>query len=139
MNPKSAPDVVNLMLRIALGLTMMMMGISAYRDLAPFMANVTEGLEWASSIGTVWGYFLPAFLLFGGGMLLIGRYSYVTAWVGGIALASVPAGILLKTIIGGLPLPDMLAASYPSIVWLFAFAYAISTGPQEPEAEEENA
>lgn len=136
MNPKSAPEVVNLMLRIALGITMMMMGISAYRDLAPFLANVTDGLEWASSAGTVWGFFLPALFLFGGGMLVIGRYSFVTAWVGGIALASIPAGILLKTIIGGLPLPDMLSASYPAIVWLLAFAYAIITGPQEPVVEE---
>jgi hypothetical protein len=139
MNPKSAAQVSNAILRAALGVTMVMIGVSAYRDLAPFIANVTDGLGMASNVGYVWAFILPALLIFGGGMLAIGRYSYVAAWSGGLALASVPIGVVLKTIMTGLPLPDMLTVSYPSIVWLVAFTFACAMGPEEeaPATEEE--
>lgn len=137
MNWKSTSEVSSLVLRVPLGLTMVMIGISAYRDLAPFISNVTDGLGWASSVGTVWGYFLPALLIFGGAMLAIGRYSYVGALTGGMALGSIPVGLILKNIITGIPLPDMMAASYPSIVWMVAFYLAINRMPDmEPVVTE---
>lgn len=126
MNWKSTSDVSSLVLRIPLGICMVMIGTSAYRDLAPFLASVTDGLGWASAFGTVWGFILPALLIFGGGMLAIGRYSYVAALTGGLALGSIPVGLILKNIITGIPLPDMMAASYPAIVWLVAFYLAVN-------------
>jgi hypothetical protein len=129
MNWKSTSDVSSLVIRISLGLSMVMIGTSAYRDLAPFLASVTDGLGWASSFGTVWGYLLPALLIFGGGMLAVGRYSYVAALTGGVALGSIPVGLILKNIITGIPLPDMMAASYPAIVWLVAFYLAVNRMP----------
>ncbi len=84
-------------------------------------------------------FLLPALLIFGGGLLAIGRYSYVAALTGGIALGSVPVGLILKTIITGLPLPDMMSASYPTIVWMVALYLALNPFPDTtpPEAEEE--
>jgi len=138
MNLKSAPFISNAVLRIALGVTMVMIGISAYRDLAPFLANVTDGLMgWTSRIAYLWGFILPALLIFGGGLLAIGRYQFLAAWTGGLAIGSVPIGIVLKTIMTGLPLPDAMAAIYPSIVWIIAFVLAFTTLPEEPPAMEE--
>lgn len=118
------------MLRVPLGLVMVMIGVSAYRDFAPFVANVTDGLGWASSVGHVWAYLLPALLIFGGGMLVVGRYSYVAALTGGLALGTVPVGLILKNIISGVPLPDMMMASYPTIVWMIAFYLALNPLPE---------
>jgi hypothetical protein len=115
---------------------MVMIGASAYRDFAPFVANVTDGLGWASSFGYVWAFILPALLIFGGGMLAIGRYSYVAALTGGIAFGSVPLGLILKNIVTGVPLPDMMAASYPTIVWMMAFYLALNTWPETDQPQE---
>ncbi len=57
MNWKSVSVTSNLVLRVPLGVAMVMIGISAYRDFAPFVANVTDGLGWASSVGHVWAFF----------------------------------------------------------------------------------
>jgi len=130
MNWKSTSQTSNLVLRITMGLTMVLIGISAYRDFAPFVANVTDGLSILSAFGTVWAYLLPALLIFGGGMLTIGRYSYIAALSGGLALGSVPVGLMLKNIMSGAPLPDMMAAAYPTIVWLIAFYLALNPLPE---------
>lgn len=130
MNWKSVSATSNLVLRVPLGICMILIGISAYRDFAPFIANVTDGLGWLSSFGVVWAYILPALFVFGGGLLAVGRYSYVAALTGGVALASVPFGLILKNIMSGAPLPEMLSASYPTIVWMVAFYLALNPLPE---------
>ena len=129
MNWKSASQTSSLVLRVSLGLTMVFIGISAYRDFAPFAANVTDGLGFFSAFGTLWSYFLPAFLIFGGGFLAIGRYQYIAALTGGVGLGTVPVGLMLKNIMSGTPLPDMMTAAYPTIVWMIAFYLAINAFP----------
>lgn len=137
MNWKSTPQTSHLILRVPIGLSLVFIGISAYRDFAPFVANVTDSLGPVSSFGYVWAFLLPALMIFGGGLLCVGRYSFVAVLTGGTALASIPIGLILKNIIGGLPLPDMMSAAYPSIVWLMAFYLAVNTWP-EMEAPEES-
>lgn len=138
MNWKSVSITSNLVLRLPLGLAMVMIGASAYRDFAPFVANVTDGLGWAYSLGYVWAFILPALMIFGGGLLAVRRYSYVAALTGGVALGSVPVGLVLKNIITGVPLPDMMSASYPTIVWMIAFYLALNPWPDDtpPSATE---
>lgn len=139
MNWKSVSATSNLALRVPLGLSMILIGISAYRDFAPFTANVTDGLGWLSSFGYVWAFILPALFIFGGGLLAVGRYSYVAALTGGVALASVPVGLILKNIMSGAPLPEMLSASYPTIVWMVAFYLALNPLPEQDVAVAESA
>ncbi len=126
---KSVPFVSCMLLRIAVGACLVLIGIAQYRDFAPFVANVTDGLGMLSFVGYAWAFLLPALLVFGGGMLAIGRYSYLAAWTGGIALGSIPVGLILKTVMTGLPLPDMLKEAYPSVVWLIAFYLAVNMQP----------
>lgn len=136
-NWKSSAFVSNLILRVSLGLTMILIGIAQYRDFAPFVANVTDGLGFLSAFGTVWSYLLPALLVFGGGMLAVGRYTLVTAWVGGVAIGSIPLGLILKTVMTGLPLPDMLNAIYPMLIWFIAFYLAVNQFPDQVPMEVE--
>ena len=116
---------------------MVLIGIAEYRDFAPFVANVTDGLGALSLLGTMWAYVLPALFIFGGAMLMVGRYPHVTAWIGGMAFASIPAGMLFKTLMTGIPLPDMLAAAFPSLVWMLAFTFAICAQPENTQSQEQ--
>lgn len=130
---KSVPLVSCMLLRIAVGACLVLIGIAEYRDFAPFVANVTDGLGPVAFVGQLWAFLLPALLIFSGGMLAVGRYSYLAAWTGGIALGSIPVGLILKTVMTGLPLPAMLAEAYPSIVWLIAFYLAVNVQPDFEE------
>lgn len=130
---KSVPFVSCMLLRIAVGACLVLIGIAEYRDFAPFVANVTDGLGPLSVVGTMWAFVLPALLVFSGGMLAIGRYSFIAAWTGGIALGSIPVGLILKTVMTGLPLPEMLKEAYPSMVWLLAFYVAVNMLPDFEE------
>ncbi len=134
MHWTSSSAVSSLVLRVSVGLSMIFIGITEYRDFSPFVANMTDGLGVASMLGTVWAYVFPALLVFGGGLLAIGRYPLVAAWTGGVALASVPAGMLLKTVMTGLPLPDMLATATPALVWLVVFYFALNPFPEAVES-----
>jgi hypothetical protein len=138
VNWRSTSETSSLILRVPVGITMVLIGISAYRDFAPFVANVTDGLGFLSPFGTVWAFLLPALLIFGGGFLTIGRYGYIAALTGGTALATIPIGLLLKNTITGVSLPDMLAASYPSMVWIVAFYLALNRMPDWESAAGES-
>ncbi len=131
MNYKSVPAVSNIILRVAVGLPMLFIGMAEYRDFAPFVANVTDGLGALEVFGTIWAHFLPALFIFGGGMLMVGRYQYIAAWVGGIALGCIPAGLMLKSLMTGIPLPDMIAACFPPFIWLLVFYFAVNAQPDE--------
>ncbi len=89
-----------------------------------------------SGFGTVCSYFLPALLIFGGAFLAIGRYSFLAAWFGGIALGSIPVALVLKTVMTGMPLPDMLIAAYPSVVWMIAFYLSLNPFPEQDAPEQ---
>lgn len=134
-NWKSTSFVSNLILRVSVGISMILIGIAEYRDFAPFVANVTDGLGFLSAFGTVWAYIMPALLVFGGGMLAIGRYSLITAWAGGVAIGLIPIGLLLKTIMTGSPLPDILTAVYPMLIWFIAFYLAVNPFPDDAPME----
>ncbi len=120
-----APWVINFFLRLSVGLSMVCAGISAYRDFEPFKINVTDGLAALSFFGSMWAYVMPLLLISAGGLLVYGRFPLVTAWLGGIALGCIPFGFMLKTIMSALPLPDMLMAAYPFLVWFLAFYFAM--------------
>lgn len=131
MHWTSASAASNLILRVSVGVTMVLIGISEYRDFAPFVFSVTDGLGWMSGVGTVFAYIMPALLIFGGGMLAVGRYAFVAAWAGGIALGIIPVALVLKTVMTGSPLPNMLTAAYPPVVWIIAFYLALNAFPEQ--------
>lgn len=135
INWRSISETSSVVIRVPVGITMVLIGISAYRDFAPFVANVTDGLGFISIFATVWAFILPALLVFGGGLLTIGRYGFIAALTGGTALASVPIGLLLKNTITGVSLPDMMTASYPSMVWIIAFYLALNRMPEMESSE----
>lgn len=135
MDWKSAPAIISSILRISVGGSVLLMGISGYRDFAPFVANVTDGLGWMTVVGTVWAYLLPAFMIFGGGLLAVGRYPSIAAWTGGIALGSVPLGLMLKTLMTGSPMPTIIDAATPALLWIIVFTMALGRMPDQLNQE----
>lgn len=131
MHWKSAPAVLSLVLRVSVGGSLLLMGISEYRDFAPFVANVTDGLGWLATAGTIWAYLLPALIIFGGGLLAVGRYPFIVAWTGGVALGSIPLGLMLKTLMTGSPLPTIIDAATPALLWIIVFMMAMGRMPDQ--------
>ncbi len=135
---KSPTWILNFSLRASLGVTLVIFGISFYRDFAPFHANVTDGLGGIEFLGTLWTYLLPALFIFAGGLLLIGRYAFITAWIAGIALGSIPVGMALKVLMTNYPLEGALTFIYPIFIWLLVLHLAIKESPPpEPKRDDE--
>lgn len=120
------------MLRASLGGTLVLIGISAYRNFSAFVANVSDGLGPIMILVVPWSFILPGLLIVGGSLLILGRYQWVAAWMCGLSVGTIPVGLILKTVLTGLPLPDMMAAGYPSIIWIVGLYLAFS-----PSAEVE--
>lgn len=135
---KSPSFVSTLFLRVSVGVSLVVLGIAFYRDFAPFHANVIDGLGSIRIIGDIWSYVLPALFIFTGGMLAVGRYAFVTAWTGGIALGSVPVGMTLKILMTNTPVPEVLAFVSPILIWLIVFHLAVTTQVTVEVAEEDD-
>ncbi len=133
MNWKSTSAVLGGILRVSVGGSLLLMGISEYRDFAPFVANVTDGLGWLATVGMIWAYLLPALMIFGGGLLAVGRYSCIAAWTGGLALGSIPLGLMLKTLMTGSPLPTIIDAATPALLWIVVFVMAMGRMPDQAD------
>lgn len=126
MHPTNTSWVINFIIRLSLGSCMIMSGIAMYREFDPFEASVIDGMGFLTLHGMIWAYVLPALLIVGGALLIYGKGMFITAWIGGIALGSVPMGLLLKTILSGQPLPDILTALYPYFLWIILFWIAVN-------------
>lgn len=133
---KSASFVSHLCLRLSLGLSLLFIGASLYRDFAPFWGNITLGLERLQLLGTIWAYVLPALLIFSGGMLIVGRYSFITAWTAGIGLGSIPVGMSLKVLMSNFPLPEVVDFVSPMFIWMLVY-YACVNMPLPELAKED--
>lgn len=132
------PWIANFTLRLSTGLSMLIAGMSQYRDFEPYKASVLDGIGVLWSLGLVWTYLLPGMLILSGGLLIYGkRAMFITAWFGGIALGSIPVGLLLKTLMSGQPLPDMLTAATYYLPWIILFFFAVNVPDAPPPPEEE--
>mgnify|MGYP000963345839 FL=1 len=131
------PWIVNFTLRLSVGLSLLIVGMTQYRDFEPFKASALDGIGGLWSLGLVWTFLLPGLLILSGSLLVYGRAMFITAWMGGLALGSVPVGLLLKSLMSGQPLPDTLMAATLYLPWLLLFFFAVSVPDIPPPAEGE--
>ncbi len=124
-SPYSSPKkVVKLFGRIGVGLGLAFVGFAHYQD--PTFAEATgRGLGMLESLGMVWGYILPGLMILGGLLLAFGIFLEVSAYALGIALASIVAGTLLKSAIGGISLGDTMPMAVNAIIWLIALQFVM--------------
>lgn len=88
---------------------------------------------------TLWAYVLPALMIIGGGMVVVGRYMPIATWIVGIALGSIPVGMLLKPVLTGVSLSDIMPMVIDSFIWMILFVLVVKlTSFGEYEEEEDD-
>ena len=124
-NPQDAKSVAGFLLRVSFGLSLLFVGIAHYMTLEGFAAMTSDGLGPLTAVGGLWAYILPALMIVGGALLAIGMYHHIAAWCAGLALASIPAGMLIKPLLSGVALPDVMPAAINAYIWLIVFVLVI--------------
>tara|TARA_Y100000310_G_C20501384_1_gene724175 strand:+ start:437 stop:814 length:378 start_codon:yes stop_codon:yes gene_type:complete len=112
-------------LRLGFGVSLLLVGIAHYMTLDMFMDMVSMGLGPLTFVGTIWAYVLPALMIVGGALFTIGMYRNIAAWTSGVALASIPVGMLLKPVLSGVPLPDVMPAAINAFIWLLVYVAVV--------------
>ncbi len=124
----SKKAVAGLLIRISFGLALLFHGITLYKGgAAEFAAMTASDLGMLSPVGQAWGYILPALMIVGGALFVVGLLPYYATWIAGVALASIPAGLLLKPILGA-PTADMMSMATNAYIWLIIFVVAVRFG-----------
>lgn len=124
-NLKSPKAAVALSLRLSFGLTLLLVGVVHYMTLDMFQGMVAEGLGPLSTLGTIWAYLLPALQIVGGALFAVGMYYEVAAWTSGIALGSIPVGMVLKSVLSGVALPEVMGAANNAFIWIIVYALVV--------------
>lgn len=124
--PTKDPKVsAKLALRVSFGLSLLLVGVAHYMSLEMFAGMVSEGLGPLTALGNVWAYVLPALQIVGGALFAVGMYYEVASWTTGLALGSIPVGMLLKPVLGGVALPDMMPAAINAFIWILVYVMVV--------------
>lgn len=118
--------VARLFVRIGFGLALAFTGFTHYQD-ATYAESVGRGLGVLEPLGMVWGYILPGLMIVGGLLLAFGIYMQIAAYLASIALISIPAGLMLKSAISGIPLEDTMPPAMNAFVWVLVLMMAVKT------------
>lgn len=118
-------SVAKIVVRVGFGLSLALVGVAHYQDAAVFAEAVGRGLGPLESLGMMWGYVLPGLFIVGGVLLALGLYSSVGALLAGLGLVSIPAGLMLKSVLSGLSLNDTMPPAMNALVWLLVYLAAV--------------
>ena len=123
----SPKGIFRMLVRIGFGLSLLFVGIAHYRD-ASFVHAVGSGLGSLEPLGTLWGYLIPVLFVVGGVLLTLGLYMDYAAWAAGLGLVSLPAGLMLKSVISGAALGDTMPAAMNAFIWILVLGIAVKGG-----------
>lgn len=122
-NPKSVAATA---LRISFGLSLLFIGIAHYMRLQG-LVSMMDGLGPLTVVGQLWAYVLPALMIVGGALFVVGMYMEVAALTTGIALGSIPAGMMLQPVLSPVGIADMMPATINAFIWLLVFVMVVKT------------
>lgn len=117
------------LLRVSFGLSLLFIGIAHMRDVVQYTKMVSDGLQWPwlTSLGSMWGYVLPVLLIVGGFCIAFGIFATIAAWSAGLALSSIPAGLMLKAALGTASLNVTMPGVYNAFLWILLYLFAIKS------------
>lgn len=118
-------SVAKSVVRIGFGIALALVGVAHYMDAATFAEAVGRGLGALEQAGMVWGYLLPGLMIVGGVLIALGFFPAVGTFVAGVALLSIPAGLMLKSVLSGLSLNDTMPPAMNAIVWILFYVAAV--------------
>ena len=117
--------VSGFILRIAFGFLILFVGLAHYADIGGYVQMVSGNLGPFTALGAIWAYILPGLLVVGGALFVLGMQLNIATWAAGIALGSIPAGMILKTLLGDAPLTDMMKMGNMSILYLLIYIFVV--------------
>ncbi|MEK7591149.1 MAG: hypothetical protein AAB489_03000 [Patescibacteria group bacterium] len=122
---QSSKGVLALVLRLSFGLSAVFHGATLYKDFGGFSAMTAGDLGALSPLGMAWSYVFPLLLIVGGA-LVAANYRFVYGvWALGLALGSIPVGMLLKSLLSDANGGDMMAAANNAFIWLILLALTV--------------
>ena len=121
--PSSPKGVAKLLVRVAFGVSLALIGLNHYMTLDAFVGMTASGLGPLTGLGTLWAYILPALEIVGGVLLAAKYRADIGAWAAGVALASIVIGLLLKTVVGGVALTDVMPTVNTTFIWIITYFF----------------
>ena len=109
------------------GASALLIGLAHYGAIQEFSGFVGMGLGPLAPLGLLWGYILPGLMVIGGALLIVGS-CLLSTWLLGIAFGSIIVGMLLKPLLGGVALADVMPATINAYIYLFAYVLAVKCG-----------
>lgn len=119
--PSSSSCIATGIIRTSFGLCLLFVGLTHYMTIPAFVTMVSADLGPLTPLGVAWAYILPGLLVAGGVLYALGMYVHVATWLAGIGLASIPAGLLVKPIMAGLPLSEAMPPAVNAFVWVIVY------------------
>lgn len=107
--------------RLAFGLSLVLMGLAHYMTIEGYKGLVSSNLGQLEPLGVLWAYILPALLIIGGVCMLLKKYCDIGAWSISLALGSIPVGLLLKAVLGGVSTADLMPMVNSSLIWILVY------------------
>ncbi len=107
--------------RLSFGLSILFLGVSHYMTLEGFISMTSAGLGPLTPLGVLWAYIFPGLMIIGGALYVMGMYGEIAAWAAGIALGSIPAGMFIKAVVGGVSTADLMPPAINALIFLLVF------------------
>jgi len=118
--PQCPTCIVGAVARVSLGLSLLFVGLVHYMSFESFTGMVSEDLGALTMLGVLWAYVLPALMIIGGALLVLAMFMDIALWASSIAIGSISAGMLLKSVLSGLPLSQTMQPAINALIWLIA-------------------
>ena len=125
--PKTPKGAAAMCLRVSFGVSLLLVGVVPFMTIDAFQGMTTSGLGALEPLGALWAYILPALMIVGGALMALNMYPEVGVWASGIALASIPVGMLLKPVLSGVELPSVMPAAINAFLWLIVYVLVVKT------------
>ncbi len=131
-NSASARSTAAAIARVSFGLSLVCVGLIHYMQFRSFSLVVRDGLGPLDLLGLIWAFVLPALYIIGGGLFALNIGMNLAIWLIGLGLGSIAPGMLLKSVLTGLDMTDMMAAANNAFIWLgiFLLVVVLSHSPQ---------
>ncbi len=123
--PRKTDCIIALILRVSFGLSLFLVGLSHYLTFKAFQSMTADGLGPLESLGSLWAFILPALMIIGGALFVIGLFREIAVWTAGVALGSIPAGMLLKPVLSGASLAIMIEPVINAFIWMIVLALVV--------------
>ncbi|MBU0766216.1 hypothetical protein KKF55_00285 [Patescibacteria group bacterium] len=123
--PNEPKCIAGLLLRVGFGLSLLFVGLSHYMTFEGFKSMTMDGLGVLEPLGLVWAFVLPALMILGGALFVINMYKEIATWAAGLALVSIPVGMLIKPILTNVALGDMMGPAINAFIWIIVYVLVV--------------